>query len=97
MAPRRQNGGSPDLAAFAGKWVALSRNRVVAVGASLPDVMRKLPARAPRVRPSVFLVPRRDEGPYVLPVVLENAGSGLAFPHHHVRLRDLTLFSDVVS
>lgn len=56
----------PNLAAYAGKWVALSRNRVVAVGTSLPDVMRKVPPRRPRPQPSVFLVPRRDEGPYVL-------------------------------
>lgn len=56
-----------NLAAYAGKWVALSRNRiVVAVGSSLSEVMRKVPPRAPRLRPSVFLVPRRDEGPYVL-------------------------------
>lgn len=54
----------PDLAAYAGKWVALSNDRVVAVGSSLPEVMRRTPA-APRKQASVFLVPRRDEGPYV--------------------------------
>ena len=56
----------PDLAAYAGKWVALSRKRIVAVGSSLPDVMRKLPSRPSPLTPSLFLVPRRDEGPYVL-------------------------------
>ena len=56
----------PDLAAYAGKWVAFSKNRIVAVGPSLPEVMRRLPPRRPRLKPSIFLVPRRDEGPYVL-------------------------------
>ena len=64
MAKRFKN--TTNLAAYAGKWVALSRNRIVAVGTSLPEVMRKVPSRAPRLHPSVFLVPRRDEGPYVL-------------------------------
>ena len=58
-----------NLAAYAGQWVALSCNQVVAVGASLSEVMRQIPTRAPRQRPSVFLVPRRDEGPYVLVVI----------------------------
>lgn len=62
----RREKGAPNLAAYAGKWVALSRHRVVAVGTSLPDVMRKVSPRRPRPQPSVFLVPRRDEGPYVL-------------------------------
>ena len=64
--PARRTKRVPDLALYAGKWVALSSNRVVAVGSSLPEVMRNLPLRRPRATPSVFLVPRRDEGPYVL-------------------------------
>ena len=60
---------TPDLARYAGKWVAMSRNHIVAVGASLPEVMRKLPSRRPRPKPSVFLVPRRDEGPYALLII----------------------------
>ncbi|MDP3703963.1 MAG: DUF5678 domain-containing protein [Candidatus Omnitrophota bacterium] len=62
---RRQK-GTPNLAAYAGKWVAFSKNRIVAVGPSLPEVMRKVATRTQRLKPSVFLVPRRDEGPYVL-------------------------------
>lgn len=60
---------SPNLAGYAGKWVALSSNRVVAVGTSLPELMRKVPMRRSPLQPSVFLVPRRDEGPYVLVIV----------------------------
>lgn len=58
-----------DVAAYAGQWVALSDDRVIEAGASLPDVMRKLPAHRLRRSPSVFLVPRQDEGPYVLVIV----------------------------
>jgi len=65
----RRTKQTPNLAAYAGKWVALSSNQVVAVGSSLPEVMRKLPARRLRLQPSVFLVPRRDEGPYVLVLI----------------------------
>ena len=60
----RRGRPTPDLTAYAGRWVALSSHRVVAVGSSLPDVMRKLPTRRPRLQPSVFLVPHRGEGPY---------------------------------
>jgi len=62
----RQRKKTSNLAVYAGRWVAFSNNRVVAVGPSLPEVMRKLSTRSPRLKPSVFLVPRRDEGPYVL-------------------------------
>lgn len=62
---KRQKRGT-DLAAYAGQWVALANDRVIAAGTSLPSIMSKLPARKARQRPSVFLVPRQDEGPYVL-------------------------------
>lgn len=65
----RKGKQAPNLAAYAGKWVAFSSNRVVASGSSLPEVMRKLPAAQRRLKPSLFLVPRRDEGPYVLIVL----------------------------
>ena len=61
-----------NLAAYAGKWVVLSpTNRVVAAGFSLSEVVRKLPPSHSRTSPSVFLVPRRDEGPYVLVLFAE--------------------------
>lgn len=62
----RKGKHAPTLTAYAGKWVAFSNNRVIAVGPSLPEVMGKLSTRTPRPKVSVFLVPRRDEGPYVL-------------------------------
>ena len=60
---------TPDVAAYAGKWVAFSNNKVIAAGSSLPEVMRKLPLRTRALKPSVFLVPRQDEGPYVLVMI----------------------------
>ena len=68
----RQRKKASNLAVYAGRWVAFSNNRVVAVGPSLPEVMRKIATRPTRLTPSVFLVPRRDEGPYVL-VILPTA------------------------
>lgn len=62
----RRGKRATDLAAYAGKWVALSKNRVVAVGSSLPELMQHVPRTTRRLQPSVFLVPRHDEGPYVL-------------------------------
>lgn len=59
----------PDVTVYAGQWVALSKTRVVAAGPSLSDVMRKLESKRSRVPPSLFLVPRNDEGPYVLLIV----------------------------
>ena len=62
----------PDLGPYAGKWVALSGERIIAVASSLPAVMRKAAPwkSTTRLFPSVFRVPRRGEGPYVLSVTL---------------------------
>lgn len=58
---------------FAGKWVALDpvKQKIIASGNSLTDVApatnkaenRRLPVEK---SPYVFLVPRKDEGPYIL-------------------------------
>lgn len=73
---RRQIRQAKNLAAYAGKWVVLSpTNRVIASGASLSEITRKLPASRSRLNPSVFLVPRRDEGPYVLKSCLPTRAS----------------------
>ncbi len=67
----RREKGTPNLTAYAGRWVALSDRKIVAAGSSLAEVMRKLPARSTaRLKPSLFLVPRQDEGPYVLVMIL---------------------------
>ena len=61
---KRQN-----LNKYEGKWVALVDGKVVESAIGLPILMRKIKERRFRKRPSVFLVPRKDEGPYVLMVV----------------------------
>lgn len=65
----RRDRRTPNLTAYAGKWVALANDHVVAVGVSLLEVMHKLSVRPSRRHPSLFLVPRRKEGPYVLVVI----------------------------
>lgn len=55
-----------DLTAFAGKWVALVKGEVVDWAATLPELMGKLKRRGFREKPSIMLVPRKDEGPYIL-------------------------------
>ena len=62
----RQSKRTQDLTPYAGKWVAFSKNRIVATGESLNDVMTKMKAKRIRIKPALFLVPRNDEGPYVL-------------------------------
>lgn len=62
----RSDKRTTNLAAYAGKWVALSKEKIIAAGYSLPEVMRRIPPRSRALKPAVFLVPRQDEGPYVL-------------------------------
>jgi len=59
--------GKPrSLDRYEGKWVAFVGERVVGTADSLASLMRALKKQKPHVQPSVLLVPRKDEGPYVL-------------------------------
>ena len=56
---------------FEGKWVAIDskKQRIVAVGDTLKDIGPLVSGKKgeeKKIRASAFLVPRRDEGPYVL-------------------------------
>ena len=51
---------------LAGKWAAFVGGRVVDSAATLPALAEKLRRRKFVSRPSVMLVPRKDEGPYIL-------------------------------
>lgn len=58
---------------FAGKWIALDpvRKKIIASGDSLEDVAPAVNQSQTRdlaveKSPYVFLVPRKDEGPYIL-------------------------------
>ena len=58
---------------FAGKWVAIDskKERIVAVGDTLKDIAPLVTGKVGeenKITASAFLVPRKDEGPYVLVV-----------------------------
>ncbi len=50
---------------YAGQWVAFADGEVVAHGGSLRRLMEKVKSLKRVRRPSVLLVPKRSEGPYV--------------------------------
>lgn len=54
------------LDSYAGKWVAFIGGEIVFSSKTLKDLMREIDTRGLREKASVFLVPRKDEGPYVL-------------------------------
>ena len=54
---------------LAGKWAAFINGRVVDSAATLPALAEKLRRRKFASKPSVMLVPRKDEGPYILAVL----------------------------
>ncbi len=51
---------------YAGEWVVLVGTQVIAHASSLEDAMRLASAKRGKLPPSVFLVPRKDEGPFIL-------------------------------
>ena len=51
---------------YAGKWVAFVGEKIIAHNEELKDLMKEIESRGLRKKVSVFLVPRKDEGPYVL-------------------------------
>lgn len=55
-----------DLAPYAGRWVALVNREVQAAAQSLPALVKELKERKIAQKSSVMLVPRKDEGPYIL-------------------------------
>ena len=54
------------LDGYAGKWVAFLGESIVASADTLKDLMKEIDDRGLRKKVSVFLVPRKDEGPYIL-------------------------------
>jgi len=55
-----------DLEQFAGEWIALIENKIVGHNKALKVLMRTISNRSLKKRPSVLLVPRKEEGPYIL-------------------------------
>ena len=55
-----------NLEQFAGEWVALIGNKIVGHDKTLEGLMKNIENRPLKKKPSVLLVPRNGEGPYVL-------------------------------
>ena len=54
-----------ELEQFGGKWIAVLKDRVIASGSSVSEVMEKA-SRKTRKLPLVIKVPRKNEDLYVL-------------------------------
>jgi len=54
------------LGKYAGKWVALIGNKVVASAKTLKKLEEKIRKKKIKEEPVLFLVPKKKEGPYVL-------------------------------
>lgn len=54
------------LDSYTGEWVAFINEKVIAHNKELKDLIRGIEAKGLRKKASIFLVPRKDEGPYVL-------------------------------
>jgi hypothetical protein len=54
------------LHSYAGEWVAFVAEQIVAHSKNLKDLMKEVDAKGLRKKASVILIPRKDEGPYVL-------------------------------
>ena len=70
---KKVNVSTKNIGNFAGKWVVIDpkKDRVIAVGSTLKEisllVTRSTTDRNPAgTVPFSFLVPRKDEGPYIL-------------------------------
>lgn len=62
--PIKQN-----LNRYAGEWVAFVDGKIVAHDEKLKTLMGELETKELNKKASVFLVPRKNEGPYVLVVL----------------------------
>lgn len=54
---------------YAGEWVVFIDEKIVAHDKALARAMAEVEKKGVANRASVFLVPRKDEGPYVLLII----------------------------
>ena len=66
IAIRKLNRKSVSLNKYAGKWVAFVDGKIVSCGNTLEELMTRVKKMGLEKKASAFLVPRKDEGPYVL-------------------------------
>jgi len=60
-----QNEKNSPLDEYAGQWVAFANGKVVAHQTSLGRLMKKVKDLKKVKKPSILLVPKKKEGPYV--------------------------------
>ena len=60
------------LERYSGKWIAFIDQKVVAWADDLKELDKKIKELKPKKEPVYFLVPRKDEGPYILFFSLNN-------------------------
>ena len=51
---------------YSGKWVAFVDEKIVDWADTLEELSKKIKTLKSKERPVYFLVPRKDEGPYIL-------------------------------
>lgn len=67
IAIKKLNKKSVSLDKYSGKWVAfVDDNKVIAWADTLEELDKKVQKLSLYKRPVYFLVPRKDEGPYIL-------------------------------
>ncbi|MBU2577440.1 hypothetical protein KKA69_01255, partial [Patescibacteria group bacterium] len=62
----KSNKKAATLDKYAGKWVAFVDEKIVTWADSLDELDKKIKKIKPKKEPVYFLVPRKDEGPYIL-------------------------------
>lgn len=67
---------------YTGEWVAFLANKIIAHHKNLGDLMKEIDQRNLRKKVSIFLVPRKDEGPYVLPTHQSRGAGRCGVPLH---------------
>lgn len=60
-----------ELNRYAGKWVAFVNGRIVAAADYLPALEKEVKEKKLEKRAVYFLVPRKDEGPYIRKIVIK--------------------------
>jgi len=64
--PLNSKGKAISLGRYSGKWVAFINDKVVAWADTLEELDKKIKKLKLKEEPAYFLVPRKDEGPYIL-------------------------------
>ena len=54
---------------YTGKWIAFINGKIIASAKTLQELMREVKEKGLEKKASVFLVPRKDEGPYILVIL----------------------------